>query len=190
MSPRLSFNRLALYIKKGSAGAIPNDIIVQYLWPLLSHPHQGRLNKNIGDMNRCIKQLPRRTTNVIGPKVIYQLLHKPADYNEEHQAPFPRASVKFVYSLQPLSFKRRRYPQRYINIIEYILLNDKAFEEPPEMRDPVVPSLPKGTSYIACKGYSHFTEVIRQWYLLPSTFIENVVYPFDPRFTWEATGTG
>ena len=171
--PQLSFNRLTLYLTKGTGQNIPNDLIIQHIWPLLSHPHQGRINKNIGDMNRCIEQLPRRTTNVSGPKFVYKLIHT----NRDNQSPFPRASVKFIYSLHHSS----KFPERYITIIEYVLLNNNAFEESDGVEEEGVAAL--NNRYMACQGYRHFTEVIRQWYLLPATFIENTCD--DPRFTLE-----
>ena len=168
--PQLSFNRLTLYLTKRTGQNIPNDLIIQYIWPFLSHPHQGRINKNIGDMNRCIEQLPRRTTNVSGPKIVYKLLHT----NRDNQPPFPRASVKFIYSLHHST----KFPERYITIIEYVLLNNKAFEKY---------DTPRGT-YEVYNGPlgRHFTEAIRQWYLIPATFIENNCD--DPRFTLESCG--
>ena len=177
MSPILSFNRLALFIKKGSGNAIPNDIIVQHLWPLLSHPHQGRLNQNVCAMNQCIKQLPRPKVN-LAPRIIYKNLigiirnhiQNHAD-NTRHEVP-SYASIKFVYSLR----HSKKFPQRSINIIEHILIDHTHFDKtklPVDKTKLPVDTLSENNSNFQ-EEYTRFTRIIRQWYLEPSTFIEDV----------------
>jgi hypothetical protein len=101
-----NLNFLSLIFKKFN---IPQDIITSHLWPLVSFPHQGRIEfntqkKNTKIMNKCIKRLPK--LNIFnGPKIIYNL-------NNPNMIP----KIRFVYSI----YHSTKYKHRYITVHETV----------------------------------------------------------------------
>lgn len=101
---------------------IPAELIIEYIWPLLSFPHQGRRGHDTRKKNICLKQLPS-IEMWTGPKIIY---------NRERLGPLFRptltfnypATVKFMYTLK----YSKKYPKEYIIILEYVTLQPSDFE--------------------------------------------------------------
>ena len=60
----------------GRAGSF-DDVFTQFIWPLLSHPHQGRKGLLVGEKNKCIASLPKLECS-FGPKIIfyYKVMYK------------------------------------------------------------------------------------------------------------------
>lgn len=95
-----NLNFLSLIFKKFK---IPQDIITTHVWPLVSFPHQGRIENNTKLKNQCIRHLPKLTI-FNGPKVIYNLKNA------------PNFKIKFVYCV----YHSTKYKNRYITIHELI----------------------------------------------------------------------
>ena len=82
---------------------MPQDIIVAHLWPLISFPHQGRIENNTKLKNQCIRHLPKLTI-FNGPKVIYNLKNTTT------------LKIKFIYCV----YHSTKYKNRYITVHESI----------------------------------------------------------------------
>ena len=119
----MDFLRLYHILTHGTCRVkIPTELITEYIWPMLSFPHQGRAGYEIRNKNKCLKQLPSLEM-WSGPKIIYKterlgpLFHPAITYN------YP-ATVKFMYTLKYY----KKYPNEYINILEYVTLQPSDFE--------------------------------------------------------------
>ena len=127
---------------------IPIELITEYIWPMLSFPHQGRRGYDIRKKNICLKQLPSLQT-WSGPKIIYNtnrlepILHPNICYD------YP-ATVKFIYILK----YSKKHPNEYINIQEYVTLHPSDFEY-------------KSDSYKKTLYWNDFSTKIREIYHLP-----------------------
>lgn len=109
----LSFSDLALHISRigrKNGISLPNDIISGFLWPFLSHPHQGRVEfgKLINNKNICMEELPKLKPYV-GPRVIY----KPPKW--KGNVLITRPTVKFIYYINHSA----KYVNAYITIHEF-----------------------------------------------------------------------
>ena len=91
-----------------------DDVFAEYLWPFLSHPHQGRKGWHVGEKNKCIASLPKLNMSS-GPKIIFN--SKKLNTILEHSDCKPNYyGITFVYKL----YHSSRNPYNYINIVEHI----------------------------------------------------------------------
>lgn len=104
---------------------LPIDIIRQNIWPMLSYPHEGRVDfckEQLKLKNACLKQLPSLEM-WSGPKIIYNLERLKHLFDLTCHKNYP-PSVKFMYILK----YSKKYPNEYINILEYVTLTPQDFE--------------------------------------------------------------
>lgn len=115
------FTLMRILNNKKGAVKLPMDIIREYLWPMLSHPHQGRFGYETKKKNQCLKHLPKLELWT-GPKIIYNLkrLEPLFDLTKSYKYP---ATIKFMYTLK----YSKKYPNEYINILEYVTLKPSDF---------------------------------------------------------------
>ena len=100
---------------------IPTDIIREYIWPMLSFPHQGRCGYDTQYKNICLKDLPSLEM-WYGPKIIYNLKRVKPLFHPTTNFNYP-ATVKFMYVLK----YSKKHPNEYINILEYTTLLPSEF---------------------------------------------------------------
>ena len=122
------FYNIALCIHKIS-NKLPNDIIIHYLWPMLSFPHQGRSEFSLSQVNlknSCVQELPRRRSSY-GPQIIYNFARRkplpiPVQHSVQHSE--SHSFVKFIYSIH----HSKKFPNRYINILEHFIIDRERTE--------------------------------------------------------------
>ena len=125
----MSFRDIQLVLNKspsackaslGRAGSY-DDIFTDYIWTFLSHPHQGRKGKPVGEKNKCIASLPRLKYSA-GPKIIY-------DYEKLNSivksccGKNVYGGIKFIYKL----YHSSKNPNNYINIVEHVTVESDTF---------------------------------------------------------------
>ena len=101
---------------KGGGVKLPADILREYIWPMLSYPHQGRFGRETKKKNICLKELPSLEM-WSGPKIIYNRERLTPLFRPTLSHNYP-ATVKFMYILK----YSKKYPNQYINILEYVTL--------------------------------------------------------------------
>ena len=105
----------------GRAGSF-DDVFTQFIWPLLSHPHQGRKGLLVGEKNKCIASLPKLECS-FGPKIIFYYNKNTIDEGKEESDSNICCKIKFIYKLHHAS----RDPSNYINIIEHMSIGSNIF---------------------------------------------------------------
>tara|TARA_B100001057_G_scaffold475885_1_gene543171 strand:+ start:1271 stop:1798 length:528 start_codon:yes stop_codon:yes gene_type:complete len=97
------------------------DVFAEYLWPFLSHPHQGRKGLPVGEKNKYIASLPV-TCIASGPKIIFNSKKLNAIIKCD-DTKFIYYGITFVYKL----YHSSKHPNNYINILEHINIEPGIF---------------------------------------------------------------
>ncbi len=128
----MDFFQLYHFLNNSKFMKLPNDIITDLIWPMLSHPHQGRRGYPISKMNKCLKDLPRKYK--AHPPIVYNLTNLNSDVFNNNNIKIP---VKFIFrvnhSKKNIKYTRFGQPRltcsrKYINIVERTIIDENDFK--------------------------------------------------------------
>ena len=127
----MDFLQLCRILNKSKFINLPNDVITDIIWPMLSHPHQGRRGYPISKMNKCLKELPRKYK--AHPPIVYNLNSDVFNNNNNIKIP-----VKFIFRVNHLTKKNIKYTRfgqprptcsrKYINVVERTIIDENDFK--------------------------------------------------------------